>query len=107
MSLYLFIKNIVQALKESGSEEAPPAILWKKPMLILATLAAYGVFFNLLGFPLTTFLLMTLLVWVIGRRSLPLALTVSVLTVVSSYVLFVLALGQPLPMGSLWSIVGG
>jgi putative tricarboxylic transport membrane protein len=108
MSIYLFVKALVQWLRKGKKTEAPPAeIMWKKPILILVVLAGYGASFNSLGFPLATFLLMMLLVWVFGRRKLGLALTVSVLTVASSYALFVLALGLPLPMGSLWSTFGG
>jgi putative tricarboxylic transport membrane protein len=107
MSLCLFGKALIQTLSVKKTESAPAKILWKKPMLILVVLAAYGAFFNSLGFPLSTFLLMMLLVWVFGRRKLPLALTVSILTVASSYALFVVALGLPLPLGSLWSVFGG
>lgn len=107
MSLYLFLKGMAQMFKERSKGEAPAPILWKKPMLILIVLAGYGIFFDLLGFPLSTFLLMMLLIWVFGRQRLPLALTVSILTVASSYALFVIAFGLPLPLGSIWYMLGG
>jgi putative tricarboxylic transport membrane protein len=106
MSLYLLIKGAVQAIRKAGPQETVSPILWKKPVLILIVLAAYGVFFNFLGFPLSTFLLMMLLVWAFGRRKLTLALFVSVITTASSYGLFVTALGLPLPLGALWYLFG-
>ena len=107
MSLYLLFKGLVRTFRKRAAEEAVPAILWKKPVLILIVLAAYGVFFNFLGFPLSTFLLMMLLVWVFGRRKLTLALFVSIVATASSYALFVTALGLPLPLGALWYSLGG
>ncbi len=106
MSLYLVVKGLVRMVRKRDKEEAVPAILWKKPLLILVVLAAYGVFFDFLGFPLSTFMLMMLLIWAFGRRKLTLALLVSIITVASSYALFVVALGLPLPLGALWYLFG-
>jgi len=107
MSVYLFLKGLVQAVrghKETGAVNG--RLRWKKPMLILFVLTGYGIFFNFLGFPLSTFLLMMLLVWIMGRQKLWLALTVAFLTVASAYAFFVVLLGLPLPMGSLWYLFG-
>ena len=106
MSLYLLLKGLVRVVRKGHQEEVVPAILWKKPVLILIVLAAYGAFFNFLGFPLSTFILMMLLVWAFGRRNLTLALFVSIITTASSYALFVTALGLPLPLGALWYLFG-
>ncbi len=106
MSLYLVFKGLVQMVRKRDKKEAVPAILWKKPVLILVVLAAYGVFFDFLGFPLSTFMLMMLLVWAFGRRKLALSLFVSIITTASSYALFVTALGLPLPLGVLWRLFG-
>lgn len=106
LSMYLFFKALMQSFREGKEAEVAAGITWKKPMLILVILAAYGVFFDFLGFPLATFLLIMSLVWVFGRQRFPMALSVSILAVASSYSLFVMALGLPLPMGSLWSLVG-
>ncbi len=106
MSLYLVVKGLVQMVRKRDKEEALPAILWKKPVLILVVLATYGVFFDSLGFPLSTFMLMMLLIWAFGRRKLTLALFVSIITATSSYALFVTALGLPLPLGVLWHLFG-
>ncbi len=106
MSLYLFARGIVQRVRTGASGGIAPAILWRKPILMLIVLAAYGVFFDFLGFPLSTFLLMMLLVWVFGRRKVSVALVVSILTTASSYALFVIAFGLPLPMGALLRLLG-
>jgi hypothetical protein len=107
MSVFMWAKALVRKFKDSKNGEEAPAIMWGKPVLILLILAAYGVPFNFLGFPLSTFLLMTVLVWIMGRQRLPVALIVSILTVASSYALFVVALRLPLPMGSAWYLFGG
>jgi hypothetical protein len=106
MSAGMFLKALVKWMREGDKAQGIPGILKIKPMLILATLTGYGIFFNSLGFPLCTFILMILLVWAFGRQRLRLAFTVSILTVASSYVLFVMLLGLPLPMGSLWDLLG-
>ena len=108
LSVWMFVNAFIRALKRGSMKKADvQKIMWKKPLLILVILVAYGVFFNSLGFPLSTFLLMVLLVGIFGRRRLSVALIVSILTVVLSYTLFVVALRLPLPMGSAWYLFGG
>lgn len=106
MSIYLCLKGVFQAIWDHGKMEAVKELPWKKPILILVILVGYGVSFNFLGFSISTFLLMMLLVRVVGRQRLWLALTVSFFTVASAYVLFVVALGVPLPAGSFWYLFG-
>ena len=108
LSVWMFVNAFIRSLRQGSRKKVDAQkIIWKKPLLILVILAAYGAFFNFLGFPLTTFLLMVLLVWIFGRRRLSVALIVSILTVALSYTLFVVALGLPLPMGSAWYLFGG
>jgi putative tricarboxylic transport membrane protein len=102
MSIYLCLKGVLQAIREHGKMEAVKELPWKKPIPILVILVGYGVFFKSLGFSVSTFLLMMLLVRAVGRQRLRLALVVSSLTVASAYVLFIVALGLPLPAGWLW-----
>ena len=75
-------------------------------MLVLVILAGYGAFFNLLGFPLATFIFMISLLWIVGRQSLRLSFVVSLLTVACAYTLFVVLFELPFPKGSLWYLVG-
>jgi hypothetical protein len=108
LSLWMLVRAFIRVFREGGKKTTETqGIMWKKPLLILIALAGYGVFFNFLGFAFSTFLLMTLLVWVFGRRKLYVALIVSILTVILSYGLFVVALGLPLPVGSAWYFFGG
>ena len=108
LSVWMFVNAFIRSLQKGSRKKADAQkIMWKKPLLILVILTAYGAFFNFLGFPLTTFLLMVLLVWIFGRRRLSVALIVSILTVALSYTLFVVALGLPLPVGSAWYLFGG
>lgn len=105
MSVYLCFKGVLQAIRDYGKTEAVKKLPWKKPILILVILVGYAVFFKFLGFSASTFLLMMLLVCAVGRQRLRLALVVSSLTVASAYLLFVVALGLPLPAGSLWYLL--
>jgi len=108
LSVWMFIGAFIRVSREGSKKAADTEkIMWKKPLLILLILGAYGFFFNLLGFPLSTFFLMVLLVWIFGRRKLLVAFIVSILTVALSYTIFVVALGLPLPMGSAWYFFGG
>ena len=79
---------------------------WRKAMLILIILAGYAAFFNFLGFPFATFIFMILLLWMVGRQTVRLSLTVSLLTVGCAYVLFIILFDLPLPRGSLWHLFG-
>jgi hypothetical protein len=108
LSVWMFIGAFIRISREGSKKEADTQkIMWKKPLLILVILSAYGFFFNFLGFPLSTFFLMVFMVWIFGRRKLSVALIVSLLTVALSYTLFVVALGLPLPMGSAWYLFKG
>lgn len=105
MSMGMLLGALIRIFRNTGKESEAPKIKWKNPLLILLILATYGAFFNFLGFSLSTFLLMMVMVWVFGHRTLCLALVVSIVTVVLSYALFVVALGLPLPMGSVWYLL--
>jgi hypothetical protein len=107
LSLGLWVKALTRIFKESRETAEVQRILWKKPLLILLVLTAYGALFHSLGFSLSTFLLMLLLVRTFGRGRLFTAFSTSVLTLVLSYVLFVMALKLPLPTGSVWLLFGG
>jgi putative tricarboxylic transport membrane protein len=54
---------------------------------------------NVLGYPLTTLLLMLLLLWILGLRRPALLLLLPLLTAAGSYLLFVQFLKIPLPKG--------
>ena len=54
---------------------------------------------NILGYPLTSFLLMLLLLWILGLRRPVLLVTLPLLAAAGSYLLFVQFLKIPLPKG--------
>jgi hypothetical protein len=99
MSLGLAAK----ALLKDGASGGHPfrGIRWTAVALVLLSLAAYGAFLNTLGFVITTFLLMTLLVRVVGRRTLGMALLVSTLTAAAASLIFIVWLGVQMPKGFL------
>lgn len=106
MSLGLLVKGFLLQKRASSTEDAQKTS-WARPLLTLAVLSGYGVFFTRIGFVLSTFILMMILVWGVGRQRPLLAFIISTLTVGVAYALFVATLGLPLPKGSLFSIQGG
>jgi putative tricarboxylic transport membrane protein len=105
MSVYLCLRGAVQMVKGYKEKEAFKEVGWGKALLVLVVLAGYGALFNFLGFPFATFIFMMSLIWVVGRQTLRLSLTVSLLTVACAYVLFVVLFDLPLPRGSLWYLL--
>jgi putative tricarboxylic transport membrane protein len=106
MSIYLCLRGVTQIIKGYKEKQAFRGIGWRKAMLVLTILAGYAAFFNFLGFPFATSIFMILLLWIAGRQTLRLSLTVSLLTVGSAYALFILLFELPLPKGSLWYLFG-
>ena len=76
------------------SSESPIQLVLFLGAMVLATL-----FFNRLGYPLTSFLLMLALLRTLRIRRWGLNLLISVVTAVGSYFLFVKWLGIPMPKG--------
>jgi hypothetical protein len=72
---------------------------WRGVVLTLCGLLGYGAAFPILGFRLSTFFLMLLLIGGVGRQTWWLTFTVSFLTVVCAYFIFVVWLGCPFPAG--------
>lgn len=62
-----------------------------------SALAVLGL--DILGYPLTSFLLMLVLLWILGIRRVVLLVTLSLLAAAGSYLLFVRFLKIPLPKG--------
>ncbi len=106
MSIYLCLRGVVQVARGYEEKAAFKGVGWRKALLVLIILAAYGAFLNFLGFPFATFIFMMSLLWIAGRQTLRLSLTVSILTVGCAYVLFIVLFDLPLPRGSLWYLFG-
>ena len=76
------------------SSESPMQLI-----LFLGTMALATLFFNRLGYPLTSFLLLVSLLRILGVKRWGLNILISVVTAVGSYFLFVKWLNIPMPKG--------
>ncbi len=92
---------LAQAFSSSSSapREGPGRIA--KVVALLAVLAAYVFFLEPLGYLLCTFLLVLFMLRVTDRERWAVALSMSAITAVGSYVLFAVWLSVPLPAGPL------
>jgi len=106
MSIYLCVRGIIQLARGYKEKPAFKGVAWKKAMLVVVMLACYGAFFNFLGFLVSTFMLMLLLLWVVGRQKPALSLIVSVVTAGGAHLLFVVLFSLPLPRGVLSYFLG-
>ncbi|MGZ3494576.1 MAG: tripartite tricarboxylate transporter TctB family protein [Thermodesulfobacteriota bacterium] len=98
----IFILRIFfQGKEELVSREAPNASSESPIQLILflGTMVLATAFFNRLGYPLTSFLLMVALLRILGIRRWGQNILISVVTAVGSYFLFVKWLDIPMPKG--------
>lgn len=96
ISKILFQDKGEQIKKEASikSSESPIQLILFLGTMVLATL-----FFNQLGYPLTSFLLMVALLRILGIKRWGLNILISVVTAVGSYFLFVKWLDIPMPKG--------
>jgi hypothetical protein len=85
-----------QVKKEAPIESSESPI---QLILFLGTMALATLFFNQLGYPLISFLLMMALLRILGMKRLGLNILISVVTAVGSYFLFVQWLNIPMPKG--------
>lgn len=101
MSIGLLLRSLFRSTKGPQSEAVFKGVEWRGVVLTLCGLLGYGAAFSYLGFRLSTFFLMLLLIGVVGRQKWWLTFMISILTVVCAYVLFVVWLGCPFPAGPL------
>jgi len=95
--LKIFYQGMAAKIKKEPSpesSESPVQLILFLGIMVLATL-----FFNQLGYPLTSFLLMVALLRVLGIKRWGLNILISVVTAVGSYFLFVKWLDIPMPKG--------
>jgi putative tricarboxylic transport membrane protein len=85
-----------QVKKEASIESSESPI---QLILFLGSMALATLFFNQLGYPLTSFLLMVALLRILGIKRWGLNILISVVTAVGSYFLFVKWLDIPMPKG--------
>jgi len=100
LSCLLFLKHLYQVKKttvgrDSVAEHGSPVQL----ILFFGTTVLATAFFNQLGYPLTSFLLLVVLLRTLGMKQWFLNILLSFLSAVASYFLFVQWLKIPLPKG--------
>jgi hypothetical protein len=76
-------------------------IRWKPLILITGSLLVYGAVFNFLGFSITTFFFMIFSLRVIGHQKWWRTVTISILTVIGTNLLFVVWMDCRFPKGFL------
>lgn len=101
MSIGMVIRSLFKGIKGRQEKNLFQGIRWKTLILVLCVLFGYGIFLNTLGFRICTFLIMVLLLGEIGRKKWWLTLTISVLIVIVTDLIFVILLDCEFPKGFL------
>ena len=101
LSGLFILKTFLQG--EKGKTEKETSIVSSESpiqlILFLGAMALATLFFNQLGYPLISFLLMVALLRILGIKRWGLNILISVVTAVGSYFLFVKWLDIPMPKG--------
>jgi len=95
--LRIFYQGMAAKIKKESSPESTGSPL--QLILFLGTMVLATLFFNQLGYPLISFLLMLGLLRTLGIKRWGLNILISVVTAVGSYFLFVKWLAIPMPKG--------
>jgi hypothetical protein len=95
--LKIFFQDKKEQVKKKASIESSESPV--QLILFLGTMALATLFFNRLGYPLISFLLMVALLRILGIKRWRLNILISVVTAVGSYFLFVKWLDIPMPKG--------
>ena len=96
-TLRIFFQGKEEQIRKEASIESSESPL--QLILFLGAMALATLFFNQLGYPLTSFLLMVALLRILGMKRWSLNILISVVTAVGSYFLFVKWLDIPMPKG--------
>lgn len=99
MSIGLVFRTLSQSEKVRQGKVTFQGIVWKRVILVICALLGYGLAFNSLGFSLSTFFLMILLLRVVSSQKWWFVLVFSILTVAGTYLIFVVWLGCQFPKG--------
>jgi putative tricarboxylic transport membrane protein len=101
LSSAFILKNVLQGKKEQVKKEASPKSTGsiKQLILFLSSMVLATLFFNSLGYPLTSFLLMVALLRILEIKRWGLNILISAVAAAGSYFLFVKWLSIPLPKG--------
>ncbi len=99
MSAGLCVRGLVEATRGDQEQGVFKGIAWGKIIIALCGLIGYGIFFNFLGFRISTFLLMVLFLGAVSEMKWRWVLLTSLITVVCAYLIFVTWLGCLFPTG--------
>jgi hypothetical protein len=104
-ALLLGLLSIISLFQvKERAEKAVPLFrgtFWIRVILVFAALLAYAQTIPLLGYNITTFLLMTFLFWVVERQKAWKVVTYALLTTVITYYVFSKWLNCQFPLGPL------
>ena len=78
------------------------SFVWKPLVLQIILLVLCLVAITPFGFPLSAFLFVTCVSRLMGLKGWGIPISLAVGTAISTYLLFVIILGVPLPLGTLW-----
>jgi hypothetical protein len=98
----LSITLFVQSSSRKEKTMADPLFsgkLWKRALFVLVSLALYSRFLPVAGFLISTFLLMTLLFWILERKKVWLVFVLSTFATGITYYVFSIALNCQFPSG--------
>jgi hypothetical protein len=100
LSIILFLQT---SFKKGTSKVAPlfSGRLWKRALFVLISLVLYSRLLPAAGFLISTFLLMTLLFWILERKKVWRVLVFSCLTTGITYYVFSIVLNCQFPSGLL------
>ena len=99
MSIGMVITSLSKSIKVTQEKKVFGGISWKTLILVVCSLLGYGIAFNILGFNICTFLLMVVFFRGVSRKKWWLTLAISILTVIGTYLTFVVLLGCQFPTG--------
>jgi Tripartite tricarboxylate transporter TctB family len=100
LSIILFLQT---SFKKGTSKVAPLffGTLWKRVVFVLISLVLYSRLLPVAGFLISTFLLMTLLFWILERKKVWRVFVSSILTTGITYYVFSILLNCQFPSGLL------
>jgi len=105
LGLFLFSLMFLLASFRDKMADAPQEPLWESmswlyPSLVVVVLCLYGAFLPVLGYLLSTFVMMMVFL-TMGRVKIYWGILTSAITTISTYILFKVCLSMPLPQGIL------
>lgn len=98
-SILLLVTSILNKKGKGKLKEMWKGMAWKKVIWVLFSLFLYILLLPRLGYIITTFGLMTFMFCIIGRSKLWIEITIALVTVLASYVIFCRWLTIQLPKG--------